>query len=464
MILLKYMELITLNGNFYSSYDIQPSKEYTYKELENILENIKPNDNNYPYFCILDILNNNKIIYTNLYEIPESKNKKFRLDKKFQIIFLTFLLSDIKKIAFKYTERDIFCRYKYITKPKQDKSLSEEFNLSDENLDSNKLFMLYLINCNPTFLSYAANNINSDLEVLHQAYCNGKYSLQYASDNLKNNKNFILHYEILEYASAELKNDESFILKYFLQHKVSSIIFPENIYFGKNIIDNKQFLIKLINNEISKFDNLDSYKGKVNSKFIKIFINNFIYDEEIALKYIKLQQLCKKFLQSYDYDYQLIKHLSPQLKLNKNIIKLCLEIDGTFYLDAGKLFENDLELIKISLSDKTFTDIDCYDEYENFLEYVDQDILRNKEIVIQAIRKNYNNYFYCSKILKKDIDVIKEAINNCYFKINDKEHLKLNAFKYINENIKEILEETNLHNQEIADAIIKKLNEYIDLI
>ena len=103
-----------------------------------------------------------------------------------------------------------------------------------------------------------------------------------------------------------------------------------------------------------------------------------------------------------------------------------------------------------------------YDEenYEDFLQGLNDEFKDDKEIVIASVKKCCKNILYCTKRLRNDKDVILTAINNCYYDIDNdmKEDDKIKYIKERTKNIDIILKKTKLKNDsDILKQIIKKI-------
>ena len=103
-----------------------------------------------------------------------------------------------------------------------------------------------------------------------------------------------------------------------------------------------------------------------------------------------------------------------------------------------------------------------YDEenYEDFLQGLNDEFKDDKEIVIASIKKCCKNIIHCSKRLRNDKDVILTAINNCYYDFYDdmREDDKITNIKERTKNIDIILKKTKLKNDpDILKQVIKKI-------
>ena len=243
----------TLTGETYKNIDIDYNNSYHYNDIKKLFSSLSQDK----YFIIT--LNNNKI-YSNLYDIIELKNKIFKFEKFniFNIIFLPYAKSDCYNIKFNF-------------KPKTDKNLKDDYNLSIDNLENDKLFMLYCVNINGILLDYASQELKSDLYLVYNAYINNYKSFQFASDLIKNDYSTINTFFdinlIYKYLSENLRNNKDYAL----------LVLNKNIKkfkFIGNSLKTKEF--------ISELFNLDSF----NCNIIQYFPDDLKNDKEFVIKCI----------------------------------------------------------------------------------------------------------------------------------------------------------------------------------
>jgi len=130
------MDLKTLSGSIYSTIDVDLDKEYRYDELRELFQNIDG------YYSIVQ---DDIVIYNNLYDIIDRINTNIKLTE-LTIINHPYKKDDFDKIKYKYPYTEIFGITRYRYKPKENNNLTTEFKLSEQNLDDDKLFMLYCVN------------------------------------------------------------------------------------------------------------------------------------------------------------------------------------------------------------------------------------------------------------------------------------------------------------------------------
>jgi hypothetical protein len=415
------MEIKTLNGSTYTILDIDCNKDYKYIEIKEIFSNIKSDKH-------FGIIQDTEQIYNNLYDILEERNKIFKL-KNLIIIFFPYSKEDTEKIKLKCKINNLSDKYEFIV-PNNNNNLATEFNLSETNLEDDELFMLYCVNICGNILYYASEDLKNNIKLIFYAYSNNFSSIKYVSNKLKDNEKFVKKFNILEYASDRLKDNEEFVYNEIIK-------FPFNFkYISNRLKNNKNFVLNLLNLQKDKLIKDDD------KYFSYIKVNNLedlVNDKEIVLKCLELEKIIynrKEYLDSDTLNY--IGHI---LKYDRDIIIKCLEIDGSQLKLIPNDFILDKELILIGLnSGYDSKKIICESNYEDILDYIPKVYRKDKEIVILAIRRNGNNFLYASKQLRNDIEIIIEAINNCYYDID-------NSDKYYRYN--NIIDEINKIEDEI---------------
>jgi len=308
-------------------------------------------------------------------------------------------------------------------------------------------------------LSYASERLKNDKELVYYAYKKNYSSFYYASTKIKNNKIFIEKYlngSIIFQYLKNLKNDKEFVIKILEQS------FYNIKHVGSILINDKKFIFELFR--------LDSFDCSI----IKYFNNKLKNDKQLIMKCIEVQK--NNILKNAKYYTPRLNlyDVGNDLQYDIDIIMECLRCDGSQLKNIAAIcwqriddYQIANELILLGLK-SNFTKIECWDEYEDILDYIDKSFRKNKSIVIAAIQRHGNNYHYASKQLKDDPEVIIEAINNCWYDTyeDDKYQPYRNeigkSIRKIDEKIQKILESTDIRSEKISNAIINKLRrQYI---
>ena len=310
-------------------------------------------------------------------------------------------------------------------------------------------------------LAYASDEIKNNIEVIYTGLISGSGGriCKYISNELKDNKEFVKKiYTALEFASDRLKDNDETV--------GNAIIINASLikYASDRIKNNRTLAFQYLEYEINK-NGIKDYSGY--SFFIKNIGLDLKNDIEFITKFLELEE---KRLMNENYSYSnSFEHIGQDLKNNREIIIKILDLEKIYYLHCkknaicyfgcniyeyiGDLFKKDTKIIKKCLElDGTilkqlpfdyrltkqcimlaFNSIDdsliCHDYYVDILEIVPPKYQKDKEIVIKAVTINGNNYFYASKKLKEDIDVIVTAINHCSYDID--ESTKSNKYNHL---------------------------------
>jgi hypothetical protein len=417
------MQVKTLSGSIYTTLNIDTDKEYKYKELKEIFSDIESEKH-------FGIIQNNEQIYNDLYDIMEMKSRKFKLTN-LTIVFFEYPKEDTEKIISKCTTDFLLDKYEYFI-PNNTNNLTTEFELSTPNLEDDELFMLYCVNISGNLLYYASERLKSNIKLINYAFKNDRRSLQYISDKLKDDENIINKYHILEYASERLKDKENFVLNHII--KFSSYF----QYISSRLKNNKRFILKLLEIQKKIYIEDELYLSHIKVRDLE----NLVNDKDIVLKCLEIEKICYDKQKYFDSDA--LNFIGDNLKQDRDIIKLCLEIDGSQLCYMP--YNLDRELILTALNSGFDNSNIVYEyTYIEILDYVPEEYKNDKEIVISAIKRNGNNFLFASKELRDDIEVIVEAINNCYHDINR------NDGYYIPENIIEVINQIENHIEEILN-------------
>jgi hypothetical protein len=224
------------------AYTIEQNKlEYSYDEIKNIFVNTIIIDSHY---CIVK---DNIIIFTDLYDLYNCRQKNYKLDS-LNIIFYQYDKNDTLKI------RTFFQNVNNYNVDKT-KTLQSAFNLSKDDLYEDKVFMSFCINVHADLLFYASDELKKS-EIIFYGFGQRSTFLEYISDELKNNKKFINcipHTYI--YSSDTIKDDYDTTL-YILKYNINFIR-----YMSNRLKNDKSLFINIINHELNKIPNDEDYTG-----------------------------------------------------------------------------------------------------------------------------------------------------------------------------------------------------------
>lgn len=353
----------------------------------------------------------------------------------------------------------------------------------DENLRGDKKFMGRILSIYGRELEYAAENIRNDEEIVLGATRNFPEMLKYASLDLRNNKTFLKKY-------LDQYNN------YYFNNLPEARELDIAKYFGNSVLNNKDFIIFSAKCHVNMFDYIDEKLKNDETILLTIFrcckSSNELVERLISLHFgdekfiLDLILVYKPRFVNY---YYLLEKINKNLLDNENFVKKMVNIDSHTLKYASERLRNDKNFIlSIYNCSHSYFSLDCLGENICADKNVVLSLLENKrvwdingincnlsddkDIILKAIKVYGGNYFYASRRLMNDKDVILNYANNCipqFFKSqvlekysNDKEFItsimKRNPdyFIYASREIQqdpELLRIAVLHNPSILELL-----------
>ena len=403
------------------------------------------------------LIKDNEKIYTNLYDIYEMKFKKDIILDNFNIIFLPYDKKDVK----------------YINKPFDTLfgsfiNTNNSCDFPNEELRNDKLFVLMAVNHNSKYYQKISDELKYDKQIIYNAVMNDYNCncLEYIPTEYKKNKEFMkkcIKYNgcNIRFASNELKNDIELVNLSIEKEYNNGLEYLSDYYQ-----DNEEFIKPLLNKYPRCFEYI-SKRLQNKKEIIMLCIEklkelkpNDNYNKILSIINDKNKNDKNIFLPLVSMNGSDISYISNDLALDKDIVYSAIKQNPTSYKYIDKSFFNNKEFILLCLVDSEYSN--GYDEenYEDFLEDLDEKFKDDKDIVIASLKKCCKNIIHCSKRLRNDKDVILTAINNSYYDFYDnmKENDKIDYIKKRTENIDIILNKTKLKtNSDILIQVIKKI-------
>jgi hypothetical protein len=218
-----------------------------------------------------------------------------------------------------------------------------------------------------------------------------EYLLIHASEELKNDKDFILtcinnHDNILKYASNELKNDKCIIFC-AVCNQLDSLE-----YASYELKNDRDFILSCV---------------KKNGNTIKYASEILKNDKEIALAAVQNNGISFRLISKY-------------FKNNRDVIIAAVKNFGNALFHASKEFHNDKELILIALN--SYIDSDYFNDICPIFKLISDNLKNDIEFIIDCIIINKNIH-----------DIYLKDYNNLYTLIHNLQHNY--DIKYINLNI-----------------------------
>jgi hypothetical protein len=284
--------------------------------------------------CIIDDVNKLFYIDDNLYSLLQL-TEELRTESNPDFIIMQRLLDNIDRInqenlvfnlcLAKITSITNFAKYKYpqwfvnkqdvITLVTNNGMLLEKASLElQEDIDVVSAAKTENIQA----LKYASKKLTSNDEFMTHCISVNPSALEFASDNLKNDKGIVLsavrnpYSNALRYASDDLKNDKDIIL---VAVKANSMALE---YASDDLKNNKDIVLAAVRNDAEALK-YASYELKNDANFILESMTNGIF---------------------------LIKNASRELKSNKEFMLKAIKIDRTSYLYADKSLSYDKQILQ----------------------------------------------------------------------------------------------------------------------
>lgn len=285
---------------------------------------------------------------------------------------------------------------------KEDHTILENI---DKNLLNDKSFMMEMVQINPFTLMYASEWQKMDKELVITAMDIDTFAFSMASDELKDNENFILEYmkfATLDYSwllfiSDRLKNDKAFSLEIIKYHSnVLKLLSDE-------MRDDETVVLAAVSKHPSSLEYASSRLKKSRSFIFKLVKENERYSNG-PLSYASRElrgdkEFVLECLHSNKDDTFILHKITDALKDDEDFIKQAIEISGYLLSYASKRLQRKKELIFEAI--KQTRDLYVVDYRK--------DLSDDKETVVFAL-KHGAALAQASDRLRDDDDVVKIAL------------------------------------------------------
>jgi len=427
--------------------EIRKNKEI-YKTIDNLSECMSYNE--IAIFCNKNInedkfyiiKNNNKIIYTDLYlDYSINTDDKIILDNV-ELSLLQYDKNDIYNVK-KYIDIES-CRKSNINKELLEIAYTNVLTIIERYINDT-FFTLMLVNTYGNYYLNINNNLKYNFYIIRCALGCAYENLyncidifNHIPDEIKSHTDFfngcIVKINFIEYASDSLKNNKDFMLN-------AITINPFKYYnVSKNLLDNEEIIICTLNSFVNK-----EYKNAVILKYASINIRD---NKSIVMLILK------------EYGLEL-SYVSNRLKNDKEVIMAAVSQNG-YAIGFIKNGYNDQEILIKALYNEhiiNYSNCNVYDE-KFLLSKIPKILCNNKEIILGAVYINGYNFKYASNFLKNNKKFLIEVIKNSFI-------MPIGTTRfYINKNIINIIKISNMilknmNNKDIHLNILKKLeNSY----
>jgi hypothetical protein len=274
--------------------------------------------------------------------------------------------------------------------------------------------------------SYASKKNKDDLEIVKIAVQCGSYNFEYASERIRSDENIVLDFidiapEIIRYSLIKtdkifqkaLSKDGSLIIYCPYSYRsnrdiVNSALFNININLLEENRINETLILRHLSNELKNDRNIVLSLVKIDPYNLTDALDNFKNDREIVK-----EALIK--------DGNLLEHASDTLKDDLDFVKIALNNayfiswdDKSVLASASERLRNDRELVKIAIT-----------KNGGYLKHASILLRKDYELCKLAIKNDYHSFQFTSESLKNDLDFVIEALN-----------INSNIAQYLSEEIK----------------------------
>ena len=342
-----------------------------------------------------------------------------------------------------------------------------ELEYASDRLKSDYNFILNSVKKNGDVLQFANKKLRCNRKILLEAVKNDGCSLKYTNYNLKNNEIIVLEAvkndgHALQYANNRLRNNRKFVLE-AVKNEGMALKYASEILRNDCII-----VLNAVNN---------------NYNAIQYASETLINNTKIVLKAIKNDRHChilrtfhgindnqKIISNAVKYNYVNFSYASDRLKTNEKFILYLTKIN----INIIKYLSQEL-LVKILLK------IDINNENIHVFRFISSSLLDNKELMLVMLKKNYQIFNYMSHRLKNDEDLLciiikytPDILSEPYFKnkFSNKiifEILKLDLFLYLPtiiqtkyEDLEKIYNNKEINIDKLFDIVFKNIDNFID--
>ena len=270
-----------------------------------------------------------------------------------------------------------------------------------------------------------AKKFQNDKEVVALASKNKFWAFEYASDELKKDKDFILqlNYHCFKYADLSLKRDKNFVLE-LIKEKSAYIIKGADESLKKD----REVAIETVSRigEMIKFidENLQNDKEILilaiqnthfTDWFSEIIPKKMGNDKEVILEAIKKSD-------------SIFKDVNESLKKDKKFILMALKESSCVYHYIHKSLKSDRDIVITAIQGRILTRDAC--SFKDFKKFNFKDfpssVKKDRNVVLALVKNSGYQLNNVDKKFKKDKEIVLEAIkkDSQALKYADKEVIK----------------------------------------
>lgn len=259
-------------------------------------------------------------------------------------------------------------------------------------------------------LKFASKHLSNNLEIVRCAVDKNPLSFQYAGDEVKKNRAFILEIldgtitmgQIFKFCDSALQADRSFAIEFVKKNAFGLLYFPSALKADREVallaLDTNEFSFQYIKKQLRNEKEITK-KALGNPYNFGIIAPKYRNDEEMSL--IAVKNLVDEDM------FSVFKNLGPSLKNNRDFFLKVIAINKKLFRYASDELKSDCDLLKIVL-EKSDCKIDY--PYANvkellapqikrhlfYLNFASQEMLNDRGIILEVLKKNVNYINYAS--------------------------------------------------------------------
>jgi hypothetical protein len=267
---------------------------------------------------------------------------------------------------------------------------SEYFQYASEELKNDKDFVLNVINSDVYYLEHASPKIRSDREIIIRAVQLDGYALQLASEELRSDteivKLAILSQPLsIQFAGSDLRNNKE-LLKLAMDSDIAAI------QYAGPILQNDKEIMSIAN--LSK-----ALDHKRPSNFISKILPNYSCNETALLLFASKKPQDLLFCLSCSICESVVKDENFLIKFFANLPENDRTIDNLLQqLD-----------VKILSNPKLF-DVLRLDKYPNNYKYADKSLQKNRDFVLKHVKTNSEIIYLAPHVFQEDKEILSAAL------------------------------------------------------
>jgi hypothetical protein len=384
--------------------------------------------------------------------------------------FVTYLLNNLdnldiiipqKIIAKNSNNKDLILSILDVIKKYPKHYLQKTFEYIDIKLKDDKDFFVKAVILNGLFLEFATSSIKNNYDVVLEAIKDNGISIYFANEELQKNESLI-NIAIANGAGTkiltkELSTKENLTIAFLNLKDINPNIITERHCSISNanttLKDDRVFCLSAVKLDGANIQYISENLLKdielveeafINSRGLNLFLfdhrlNTFNDNKGLVLKLIQtgakpLEHISIKLQDDFDVVINAVsnhgsqlKFASEKLKDNQQIILKAIENDSKFFEFASNSIKSNVEFILYIIKNTKFyirnktnqktinehpSDYIFIPNLEYIFQFCSEQILSNKELMIEALKQDGNLLKFVSESLRSDKEIVLIALNS----------------------------------------------------